>query len=105
MYSKSLQACLASMSGDEASGGESESEDETSSICDNSEEGLVRNYELPVCSCDEAKCLKALKENEHVEDLESEFDSKDWKSSGYSSTDMNPTNLIWEFPNRSRHLQ
>ena len=36
------------------------------------------------------KCLKALKENEHVEDLESEFDSKDWKSSGYSSTEDDP---------------
>ena len=81
-YIDCLQSHIINMSGNEASSEESFSNDDS-----DSEDNLIRNYLQPVCPCDEIKFLNALKENEDVNDSESEFHSGDWYSSGYSTTD------------------
>ena len=81
-YIDCLQSHIINMSGNEASSEESFSNDDS-----DSEDNLIRTYLQPVCPCDEIKFLNALKENEDVNDSESEFHSGDWYSSGYSTTD------------------
>ena len=82
-YLKSLQERIENVSGEEASGQESDTDDSLA----NPE---VRNFLLPVCPCNETEYLKALKEDEDVEESESEVHTQVWKSSGYSSTDDEP---------------
>ena len=82
-YLKTLQERIANVSGEEASGEESNTDHSLADL-------EVRNFSVPVCPCDEAKYLEALSENEDVEESESEFQSQDWESSGYSSTDDEP---------------
>ena len=78
-YVRLLRSHLENISGNEASSEGSDS---------SSESAVPREYN--VCPCDDEKYLEALQQNQDLITSESEFDSANWYSSGYSSSEDEP---------------